>query len=391
MSPNYCARPSGRNLQSVKCFGPLLDGARFELSRSLADTNLGDHGEQGGAILGRVREEPPPTPGDPHLNRMSEAQLPRRYPSKRGRLRHQQADQILGEQVCPQLLLKHLWGFSAQLLHAQRRMDVEQIELDMPAHLEEPAALRLSGFSRAQERGDQRLLTDFHLPQRQYPRRKALVLLLSHLLGAQRRARPYRQMIARARLLPTAKAALTCPMPLEDEVHPASKQIGDQEVARVVAVGQHHIASKETILQGSEQTVLARSLAFVRSHRHIEHRPMIERDDSNQPCNGKAGSGRLLTVLRKEGRDWTACPLSMSSCHRSTSPTDLSSATGRGVRIRANTAREFPHQLLREALACHALAASGCTLGLRSAQQALDHRLFTEHVQQWRGSLRPER
>ncbi|HVA55335.1 MAG TPA: hypothetical protein VNI53_06010, partial [Gammaproteobacteria bacterium] len=74
---------AARSLQSGKSFGSLLDRPRFESSGPPTDTDLGDYAEQGGGILQSVGEELPPTPGEPHLNRRFEAQLPRQYSGKR--------------------------------------------------------------------------------------------------------------------------------------------------------------------------------------------------------------------------------------------------------------------------------------------------------------------
>ena len=77
------------------------------------------------------------------------------------------------------------------------------------------------------------------------------------------------------------------PMLLEEEVHAAVEQIGDEEVARVVAVGRHHIASREALLQGPEQPMFARSLALVRAPCHIEHRPVASEITPTSRAIGK--------------------------------------------------------------------------------------------------------
>ena len=48
-------------------------------------------------------------------------------------LRHQQADQVVGEKVDPDFLFVHLWSVATQLRHLQGRFDRPQIQLDVPA------------------------------------------------------------------------------------------------------------------------------------------------------------------------------------------------------------------------------------------------------------------
>jgi len=65
-----------------------------------------------------------------------------------GGLRHQQTDQVVGEQVDPQLFLDHGRRQAAQYLHAERGLDAAQVELDLPATLVQLTQLCLGHGSR---------------------------------------------------------------------------------------------------------------------------------------------------------------------------------------------------------------------------------------------------
>jgi len=71
-------------------------------------------------------------PGEPDLDGMLETELARNLIGQQRSLRHQQADQVVGQQIDPQLFDGHLRGLAPQVLHAESRLNIAQIQLDIP-------------------------------------------------------------------------------------------------------------------------------------------------------------------------------------------------------------------------------------------------------------------
>jgi hypothetical protein len=88
-------------VKSGESLGSLFDHAWLNPSGSLSDPHLSNQLEQSGYVFGGIGAELLAIPGNPNLNGMFEAQLAREAPSLYSRLRHQQANQIVGEHVDP--------------------------------------------------------------------------------------------------------------------------------------------------------------------------------------------------------------------------------------------------------------------------------------------------
>jgi len=119
-----------------------LEGLGASLSRSwlassgsIADTHLGDEIGQQRDIGLSTAAKGARVPRAPQLHVMFETQLPRRLSAVRGGLGHQQADQVAGEQVRPQLLLDHRRSPATQHGHAEGRLEATEVEFDAPATL----------------------------------------------------------------------------------------------------------------------------------------------------------------------------------------------------------------------------------------------------------------
>ena len=97
------------------------------------DALLGHQGEQGRHIGRRGKGVAVGLPQGPQLHRMLEAELARNLVGQQRRLRHQQPDHVVGQQVDPDLLLHHRRALARKLVHAERGLDVAQIEFDAPA------------------------------------------------------------------------------------------------------------------------------------------------------------------------------------------------------------------------------------------------------------------
>lgn len=91
----------------------------LEATGSQTDARLGNQPEDGqdaDAIAGGAAAL---LPGQPDLHGVLEAQLPGELIGQQGGLGHQQADQVVGQQVDPQLLHHHRRGLAAQPRHAE--------------------------------------------------------------------------------------------------------------------------------------------------------------------------------------------------------------------------------------------------------------------------------
>jgi len=118
----------------------------------MSDAHLGDEIEQQRDIGPSIAAKGARVPLAPQLHGMFEAQLPRRLSAVRGRLGHQQADQVVGEQVRPQLLLDHRRSPATQHVHAERRLEATEVEFDAPATLVQRVELGLVNAAGLEQR-----------------------------------------------------------------------------------------------------------------------------------------------------------------------------------------------------------------------------------------------
>src|SRR5690242_20568290 len=102
-----------RYLQPLVGFRPSLTRPRLDSTWSVADFQLRDCPEQNDVACRRAHQTLC-HPFTPDLHRVFEAQLTRVQTCLPRRFSHQQADQIVGEEVDPELFLAHLRRFAAQ-------------------------------------------------------------------------------------------------------------------------------------------------------------------------------------------------------------------------------------------------------------------------------------
>lgn len=147
---DFAPRFAARFGEQRHLFGSSLHGSGLESSRAIAHAAFCDQEAQ-------LRQFEPAAacavahPRQPWLDRMPQAQGARQYIRGTRGIHHQHADQVVGEQIDPQLLLDHRGRLACQRLHAERRLDATQIELDVPAALVEILQFGFWGSLRAQQ------------------------------------------------------------------------------------------------------------------------------------------------------------------------------------------------------------------------------------------------
>ena len=104
--------------------GSAFSRPRFDSPRPVAHPVLSNEPEQGVRIGAQIDAVCGPL--GPQLHGMLEAQLPRMNVRIERRLCHQQADQVIGEQMNPQFLFDHPRREAAQDFNAQGGFDVAQ-------------------------------------------------------------------------------------------------------------------------------------------------------------------------------------------------------------------------------------------------------------------------
>lgn len=107
--------------------------------------------------------EPMALPSVVKLQHMLETELSRPVAHRQGRLRHEQADQVVGQQVNPDFLDRHVRCAAAERFHAQGGFDVAQVQLDVPALAIEQLQRLLGRLFGAQHGRDQGLSTGTQL------------------------------------------------------------------------------------------------------------------------------------------------------------------------------------------------------------------------------------
>jgi hypothetical protein len=89
------------NFQPVVRFGSTLSGSRLDAPRSVTHTQLSDQVEQQVDRSVATVAQPSHCPLAPQLHRMFEAQIAWVHSGGDCRLRHEQPDQVVGEEVDP--------------------------------------------------------------------------------------------------------------------------------------------------------------------------------------------------------------------------------------------------------------------------------------------------
>jgi hypothetical protein len=131
MEPYLSTSAPSRNFQPRVGFGPTFPGAGFDTTWSIAHAQLPNQSEQefqGGVAM---IAQPVRDPFAPQLHSVFEAERARMSGGLLRRLRHQQADQVIGQEVDPDLLFIHLWSVATQLCHLQGRFNRAQKQSDI--------------------------------------------------------------------------------------------------------------------------------------------------------------------------------------------------------------------------------------------------------------------
>jgi len=155
MNCNLRSRLSTRDFQPWVRFGPTFARPGLDSSRSVADSYLSDQREQDSDTTVAVAAQKAQDPLRPHLHGVLKTQLAWRYGGVRGCLRHEQAGQIVGEQVDPYLFLIHLRGIATEDVHAHSRFDIAKVQLGVPTHPIQVGQLGFVHLTRVKHRGDQ--------------------------------------------------------------------------------------------------------------------------------------------------------------------------------------------------------------------------------------------
>ncbi len=199
-------------------FWASLSHSWLDTTGSMADPGLGDQRAQTSVIGCGVQSSRGPRGA--HLHRVLEADLPWMDAGMAGGLRHELTDHVVGQQVNPKLLLIHARCLATQYVHAQGCLEVSQIQLNVPAPREQRLQAVLAQRAGIAHRGDQNLMGDPGLAQRQLLGQVG-VLLRTHPLRAPRLG-PAHQMIARAQRVAAPKVGDARAMLFEQHVHAAA-------------------------------------------------------------------------------------------------------------------------------------------------------------------------
>src|SRR6185437_6318263 len=123
------ARPSSRDLQPRVRFGSSLTGSGLNAFGAVGDSELRDKPEQFNVLPRGQCRQGLRGPGRPDLHCMLETQLPRLNTGAMGCLCHEHTNQVVSEQIDPQLLFNHLGTLATECLHTQGRLDATQVQL----------------------------------------------------------------------------------------------------------------------------------------------------------------------------------------------------------------------------------------------------------------------
>ena len=348
--------------------GASLARPRLYSTGPIADLLLRDRVEEDRGAFGGAGGETLSNPFGPELHRMFEAQLPRMHAGLHCRLGHQEADQIVGEQVYPEFLLTHLRGLATQHFHAKSRLDVSQVELDVPSARVQLSQLSFACLARIEHGGYQHAACDLDLAHGQLLR-EGLVVLPTHPLRPRRGLWPADNVVASTEALAAAKVGDPRAILLEQYIYPEPLEPGDEEVVAVKGIGQEDIAGMEDMFELAIEPQLAASLARVRPHGRIEHGPGGQTHHPRQPhlreahSLGLGGAGLVLPGVRHGN------PGPIAELHRPASPAPT------GARLPAKQvpglARQRRDHLLRQPPARPTIPAGARTRGLEPFGHAL--------------------
>src|SRR5690606_30686010 len=176
---------------------------KSQIGPSAAHGELCEEPKEFGGV-GRIVVQDSGGPFGPHLHGVFEAHLAWMQAGIVRGLRHQQADQVVGQQVHPQLLLDHLRRLAAEHVHAQGGFYVSAVQLHMPTPRLQARQLALGGLARIAQGRDQHSTLNLGFPNDEFIR-KSRVLFGCHPLRLALRFAPAHQMVARPQPLAAPK------------------------------------------------------------------------------------------------------------------------------------------------------------------------------------------
>lgn len=112
-------------------FGSSFDGPRLDASGPAADAALCNQGQQVFDVH-FVGWQPALASCQPQLHAVFEAQLARQHIRQFGGAKHQQPDKVVRKQPDAPLLFDHRWCLADEAIQPQGRLDVAQVEFDVP-------------------------------------------------------------------------------------------------------------------------------------------------------------------------------------------------------------------------------------------------------------------
>src|SRR5271166_5264986 len=166
------ARGRPRHFVPGERFGAPFTSSGLDSTGPVADWALRDESEE----LARLSAA---GPAAPHLHRVFEGEFAWVQTRRMRRLRHEQPDQIVGQQGHPQLFLDHRRRHTAQYFHPQGRLDVADVELYVPASGVERHQLALRHGTGTLHRGHEHLAIDLRFTHHDLLR-EASVLFQTH-------------------------------------------------------------------------------------------------------------------------------------------------------------------------------------------------------------------
>ena len=135
---------------------------------------------------------------------MLEAQFARQALGELRGLSHHQSNEIVGEQVNPELFDRHVGSAAAQPLHSHRGFDVAQVQFNVPSTGVEHLQVGFGGLLRVEQSAHQNLAPGAQFTNRQGVRR-LFVVGLGHPVRFDDRLFQHDQVIARPQALTAAK------------------------------------------------------------------------------------------------------------------------------------------------------------------------------------------
>ena len=338
-------------------------------------------------------------PRAPQLLGVAQAHLPRLQIRRRGRLAHQQPDQVVAEQVHRELLGHHLGRAAAEHPGPERVLDAFEVGLDVPAPIVKSADPTCRPDARVEQGGDQDLV------------RTACAYRADH---AQLDAPGHCGVLLRAHPVRTSSSLDDDPLGNAQRQDPAAVEFEHSRAAPVCQprptpvvlvdrVAHDQSAGGEIGEHRAQRRRLAAALAPGGSDDGVHYRAADGAHQCRHPCLGEAAARPLVGALG-ELRLVLGCVR-----HREAGAVDQQGGGGIVERTAALTRRvrhapcQRPHERERQALASVAVGPGGAARHRLAARRAardvlvddplagaiVRERLADEHCQRTGGGVEP--